>query len=151
MKPVGLQVLDEVVFGENIFDEKLKIKELTKKLKYNYQLIHRYQIRLRVTHRHLFEAMRQELVRVFTLGVTGFDTPGSANALPEAQKAFEGIQSTFKIYASLVSSKNKNLALSIETLLADAILFLGKNNDFESFDRLLFLKKYINPLYKKNS
>ena len=149
VEPEGLQVLDELVFGANIFEEKEQIKELTKKLKYKYQSIYRYQLKLRVTHRHLFEAMRQELVRVFTLGVTGFDTPGSANALPEAKKALEGIQTTIKIYTPLISSKNQNLISDIENLLDDAILFLKKNNDFETFDRLYFLKNYINPLYQK--
>ncbi len=149
IEPEGLQVLDELVFGANIFEEKEQIKELTKKLKYKYQSIYRYQLKLRVTHRHLFEAMRQELVRVFTLGVTGFDTPGSTNALPEAKKALEGIQTTIKIYTPLISPKNQNLISDIENLFDDAILFLKKNNDFESFDRLVFLKSYINPLYQK--
>lgn len=149
VEPEGLQVLDELVFGEDIFGEKENIQQLTKKLKNKFKVVHRYQAKLQVTHQHLFEAIRQELVRVFTLGVTGFDTPGSANALPEAQKVFEGIQEVFTIYEPLFLPKNETLALEIKNLLTDATSFLERYNDFETFDRLVFLKKYINPLYKK--
>lgn len=147
--PTGLQVLDELVFSEETFENKEEIIQHTHKLESNFKKVYHYQVRLKLQHRFVFEAIRQELVRVFTLGVTGFDTPGSVNALPEARTSFQGIMLAFNSYIPLLSNRNSELAQEIPELLQGAIQYLEKNNDFDSFDRLDFLKTYINPLYKK--
>ena len=41
----------------------------------------------------LLEAMRLQLVRIYTLGLIGFDTPESLNGIKESQYALEGLKS----------------------------------------------------------
>lgn len=146
IEPTGLQVLDELVFSDDPLVEKKEIVRLAKKLSGEYQSIKKYLLGLNMTHRHIFEAVRQELVRVFTLGVTGFDTPGSANAIPEAVKAMESISEAMSAYYPLISDQDKILVDECAELFKNAITFL-KNGEFETFDRLTFVKEYIDPLY----
>ena len=144
LEPEGLQVLDELTFAENPFEEKEAIIEMANRLQYNFSLMYEYQQNIRMYDRHIFEAIRFELIRIFTLGLTGFDTPGSANAIPEAKVAMASMYKVFKNYTRIIDHE---YAEEVDPLFEDAIKYLRDHNSFEDFDRLTFLKKYINPLY----
>lgn len=148
MEPTGLQVLDELVFSETPFAEKEAIQSHANKLVNAYKKIAKAQRDVNMTHRHVFEAARQELVRIFTLGVTGFDTPGSVNALPEAAEALQSTASTIAAYYPLIRANNNELVEETATLFQQAVQYLDDNDDFDTFNRLHFLRTYINPLYK---
>lgn len=147
VEPTGLQVLDELVFSDAPYEEKKEIIKHADKLGGAYADIMEYQMNVSMTHRHIFEAVRQELVRIFTLGVTGFDTPGSVNALPEAAQSMESIADALNAYAPLIAQQDADVMKEMQDLFQAAIEYLESNNDFDSFDRLTFLKAYINPLY----
>lgn len=147
IEPKGLQVLDELVFSENPQAVVTEIAEQVKKLERHYQNVYVYQNGIQLQHRQIFEAIRQELLRVFTLGVTGFDTPGSANAIPEARAAMISISKAFQIYEPKLNETDPALAKETSTLFQQAIRYLEQHRDFDSFDRLAYLKEFINPLY----
>ena len=148
VEPLGLQVLDELMAEENPFAEKAEIVRITKQLAKDFESLRQFQSKLKITHRHVFEAMRQELVRMFTLGVTGFDTPGTLNALPEASAAFGSLNVAFRAYQPLLESKERGLAILLDARLEHTAQFLAQADNFENFDRLAFLKKHIDPLYE---
>ena len=148
LEPEGLQVLDELVFGDDLLGEKKNITALIVALDHNFDKIVTYQKSIKVQHRHIFEAIRDELIRIFTLGVTGFDTPGSANAIPEAKVAIKSISASIEPYYAKIGQKDPALVKQLAGKFSDAIDYLDKNTSFEDFDRLLFLTEYINPLYK---
>lgn len=145
--PVGLQILDELIFSNEAASSKKDILELTQKLVNALPAIE-----ASVNQRNFFydfeiiEAARLELVRIFTMGVTGFDTPGSLNALPEAASSLKGIEA---IITPLMQKTPLVTNQKISTLFVSAKTYLGANNNFDTFDRLEFLIKYINPLYKE--
>lgn len=149
LDPLGLQVLDEIVFGAAPAAEKEEIRALTAALVKGYKGIYNYQYNLPINHRHIFESIRMELVRIMALGVTGFDTPGSANALPEAVEAMKGIYQAFGAYQHLVAKADAKLASQIETHFISGIQYLEMHPNFNTFDRLYFLKEIINPLFKE--
>lgn len=149
IEPSGLQVLDELVFSENPFEEKEEILKQAIQLQKDYKKVYGYQKRIKFTHRYIFEATRNELIRVFTLGVTGFDTPGSVNALPEAAVSMQSISNAIQPYIEMASDKNPELSKEIAVLLKDGIEYLKSNQDFDTFDRMHFLRTFIDPLYSK--
>jgi cytochrome c peroxidase len=85
-EPEGLQVLDELVAG-NAHDEKVKIASLAQSLKTHTRSLLTGFKQLRIKDNELIDAIRLQLIRIFSKGITGFDTPGSLNALPEAAGA----------------------------------------------------------------
>ena len=147
MEPKGLQILDELVFSENPLEEKTAIVAQLEELAFNFNQAKLYQRIIKMQHRFVFEAVRLELIRIFTLGVTGFDTPGSGNALPEAHTAMTASYDAIAAYLPLLEQKDSKLAEEVRSAFNEALLYLEKNQDFDTFDRLTFLKKYINPLY----
>lgn len=145
--PNGLQTLDELIYldAEANKDEIIHLaaeleKVLTKTIT--------YQQSKHLQHRFIAEAIRYGVVSVFTLGVTGFDTPGSANGLEESIIALDAMHKTLSTYEGSTLDPDGGLLQANLNLLAGARDYIRSNNDFDTFDRLTFLKDYIKPLYK---
>jgi len=47
------------------------------------------------------------IVRIFTLGVTGYDTPGSVNGLKESYVSWQSMATTFLYFESGISPEAK--------------------------------------------
>lgn len=139
LEPEGLQILDELAFSDEAGVEKTKISALATKLKSSYAILYAALPKNESIFKDDIAAMRLQLVRIFTMGITGFDTPGSLNALPETISSLEGMQAYF--------AENYNNQ-TIDSLFESAISYLQNGESFETFNRLEFLKKYIDPLYK---
>ena len=144
LEPEGLQVLDELIFSDDPFAEKEAIVEFSKMLGNHFTRIQKYQKGIKIYDRHIFEAARSELVRIFSLGLTGFDTPGSLNAILEAKVSLNSLYQNLRVYIPLLQPSHQK---SFNELFKGGLDYLKTNTDFDSFDRLAFLKTYINPLY----
>lgn len=142
-EPEGLQVLDELVTGDAIA-EKVKIATLAQLLKTNYRTLLTGFKQQSVKENEWVDAMRLQLIRIFSKGITGFDTPGSLNALPEAESSLTALKT---MSAALLKEMDREKNNRIIQLLEGAITFLQQAVSFDEFDRLAFLKQYINPLY----
>lgn len=142
IEPEGLQVLDEMVFSDNPAEHKHEIAALAKRLTTNYAMLLNGLDTNKRASSYGITAMRMELVRITSLGITGFDTPGSLNALPETAAALEGMKNYF-------SQNYKDSDDEIATLFSKAISKLNESRSFDTFDRLTFIKGYIDVLYAK--
>lgn len=139
LEPEGLQILDELAFSEEAFDERTKISALATILKSSYGMLYGSLPKDKNIFKNDITAMRLQLVRIFSMGITGFDTPGSLNALPETEASLKGMKDYFA-----ENYQNE----PINALFEGAISSIQKAASFETFDRLQFLKNYIDPLYK---
>lgn len=147
VNPVGLQVLDELVFSEEAISSREEIQKLTFELKESFQVLETGVKRRSFFYDYeIMEASRVELVRIFSLGITGFDTPGSLNAIEEASVSLQSLQQI--MHPILLKSIEKQRE-EINQLFKKSVSYLNKNKNFDTFDRLEFLTEFINPLYKK--
>lgn len=149
IEPKGFQVLEELIFGEDAVAEQDKIVELTALLDRKVAEFTRFQQRVLLTDRQVLEASRFELIRIFTLGVSGFDSPAALRSLPEAKTSLEAMQAAVALYEPLLNAKHADLAQQVDKSFATGIAYLEENNDFDAFDRLHFLKTCINPLFEQ--
>lgn len=145
VEPRGLQVLDEMVFADNANEEKAQIAILVKNLKGSYSILFNELDKNKRAGTSGIAAMRIQLVRILSLGITGFDTPGSLNALPEAVASLQGMKDFFSQNYKADDTKGKAIMQLFEGGIAD----LKSNKDFNNFDRLTFIKNYLDPLYKQ--
>ncbi|MGN7758325.1 cytochrome-c peroxidase [Chryseobacterium sp. 22532] len=146
LPPEGLQVLDELIFSDEAGDEKEKIKTITDFLYNSYSSFYLSTIKNGLSRgNNKTLPLRIELIRIYTLGITGFDTPGSLNVSEEAGHAFTGIK---KYINDDVYFKNYNVQKA-NKILNEGINYVAVNKDFENFDRIEFYKKYIQPLYEE--
>ena len=143
LDPVGLQVLDELVFEAEL--NLPAIRQQLNGLRTATDRAHLYYGGIRLQHRHVFEAWREEILRIFTLGVTGFDTPGSGASLPEAATALAGVHSSYAQYAPAVAARDAETHRQITEALTVGLEMLA-GAEFDSFDRLAFLREVVNPL-----
>ncbi|MGK6341263.1 cytochrome-c peroxidase [Chryseobacterium sp. DT-3] len=146
LPPEGLQVLDELIFSDEAGDEKEKIKTITDFLYNSYSSFYLSTVKNGLSRgNNKTLPLRIELIRIYTLGVTGFDTPGSLNISEEASHALAGIKEYIN---DDVYFKNYNIQKA-NHILTEGIGYLSVNRDFETFDRIEFYKKYIQPLYEE--
>lgn len=145
VSPEGLQVLDELIFSDEAEAERNQIASLSKTIRMKYAVLYSSITGQEFNNQYNVTAMRQQLIRDFSMGVTGFDTPGSLNGLEEVKSSFQGMLTFFKDnYNGNTLAKNE-----VIDLFEEAIVYLNNPVSFEEFDRLTFLKSYVDPLYKK--
>ncbi|GEN74429.1 cytochrome-c peroxidase [Chryseobacterium hagamense] len=146
LPPEGLQVLDELVFSDEAEDKKEEIKTISDFLYNSYAAFYQSALKNGLSlGSNKTLPLRIELVRIYSLGITGFDTPGSLNVSEEAAHAFSGMR---KYLNDEPYFRNYNTRKA-DALLTEGMDYLSKNTDFETFDRIEFYKKYIHPLYEE--
>jgi cytochrome c peroxidase len=144
--PEGFQVIEELVFPK--YDRKSK-EELIQQL----GILSANLIRLKkvshsneLTDAHVFDAMRVEVYRIITLGITGFDSPVAFNSLPEAETSLGTIEKYYRVYSQNKSVSN---AKAVYAILGKGKKYLKENNNFNAFDRAYFIKEIANPLSRE--
>ena len=145
LEPEGLQVLDELIYSDDAETNKHEIAAFAKKLSSSYRLLYNRIGKRIPTHSNDVAVMRIELIRIISLGITGFDTPGSLNVIADAKSALAGLKEFSLETKNISPSDASNIAISFE----NAIAYLNTNQTFESLDRLVFIKLHIDPIYKK--
>ena len=136
--PAGLQVIENYLFPKY---DKAKNKELITQLKLIDDNVTKYKVyfgNVEILNWQIFDAARQQIFRVETLGITDFDNPILQNSLMESATSLESITKVLSYYT------DGNDSRLIEQLTA-ATNYLRKNNNFNSFNRADFLTDYGNP------
>jgi len=140
--PAGLQVIEEYIFPK--YDTNSK-KELLKEIGIlNANLVRLESISKtnELTDAAVFDAMRLEVFRIITLGITGFDSPIALNSLPEAKTSLETIKKQLTVYG-----ENEQNATTLK-IIKEGTAYLDENLKFNEFNRAYFIKHYLNPLSK---
>lgn len=102
---------------------------------------------LKFKDEYVFEALRSSVVRITTLGITGFDSPVSTQSISEAMASLDGIENILHLYQPRVPAASTDLNNQLLILLNKSRDYLSSHPDFNSFDRLDFIVSYANPLY----
>ncbi|OLY94750.1 hypothetical protein BUE76_08985 [Cnuella takakiae] len=87
--------------------------------------------------RHVHEMVQHQLIRIATLGITGFDAPLSKLSLTESDAALVGLQRMLQAVGQPDRSGNA---------FAAARNYLQQHQDFDAFDRMVFLQQFMAPL-----
>ena len=145
LEPEGFQPAEELLYGTDTLGaaSAKTLADLTGAMAAELARVARYQHVQTLTHAQVWAAARFGLIRVFTLGVTGFDTPGSADALLESAVALQAIRDGI---AGYLPALRPELRRSIEAGFATGLALLHAS-DFDAFDRGAFYRASIRPLY----
>lgn len=147
--PEGLQVLEEMLFaeepGQDLSDEALRLVfGFEEKLIYFRNSL-LYQS---LTDKQLFESLREQWLRVMTMGITGFDTPAAEQDLALVAISLEPVINTLHHYLKEYESGPLQAELAKSNKLTRAAIdTLQQSNDFASFDRLNFIRQLADPAY----
>ena len=143
LPPEGFQVIEEFIFPT--YNSKSKAELLTEMgiLLANLKRLDKVSQTNELTDSHVFDAMRLEVFRIITLGITGFDSPIAQKSIPEAASALESIEKYYKIYAD--NSADESFQIVLKTI-KEGKEYLKRNTNFNAFDRAFFIRKIANPL-----
>lgn len=140
-EPQGFQVLEEMVFPEVATDGYPAMLHAANVIRANVTRLRKVSETNDLTDSHIFDAMRLEIFRVISMGITGFDSPVAFHSLPEVAAALGSVQHQLGHYTA-----DNALATELDSAFNAAIVYVGKSPDFNAFDRLEFIKQYANPL-----
>ena len=141
--PTGLQVVEPYVFPTYDPARKADLtRELTVLLSYASHLEQGIPADP-LTDTNLSDAMRQELFRLLTAGLTGYDAPEARTGLSEAAVTLHSLRRAFQPYTSRLSQP---MATQLEQRWTEAIRIIEAASDFNSFDRVTFIRQQLYPL-----
>ena len=147
-EPEGLQRMEELLYD---FNGNINQDILLQELKRTRGAILRAQQiakTLEPTEYQLFEASRQELIRIWTINLTGIDASYTKNAILETKHSLHTVVDMINLLDK--NSKNRKFAKKLKEahkITLKAEVYLINNNDFDSFNRIEFIKNFINPIY----
>jgi len=144
--PEGFQVIEELVFPKYDRKGKEQLMQQLGILSANLIRLKKVSHSNELTDAHVFDAMRVEVYRIITLGITGFDSPVAFNSLPEAETSLGTIEKYYRVYSQNKSVSN---AKAVYAILGKGKKYLKENNNFNAFDRAYFIKEIANPLSRE--
>jgi cytochrome c peroxidase len=135
--PTGFQVMEALIYEAPTSENRQALLNEVRKMQLNLKRAARYNAQYEITDAQIFDALRLEIFRITSLGITGFDTPDALQSLPETISALQGMKTVIKIYGE------ENQLIN---LLDESIKFIQQSPDFNAFNRLDFITGHLNPL-----
>lgn len=142
--PTGFQVIEEILFSKNPFQQKEELIQHVNLLHSSASDIHAFLYNMKISDRQILESIRLGIIRVIALGITGFDAPELKTGISESGDALVAFRTVLE---PLFEEKSAE-ADSVSFYLNSAIETIRKNTDFNSFDRLGFLMNCIFPFQR---
>lgn len=143
--PEGFQVIEELIFPKYNKETKKELIQELGVLSANLIRLEKVSNSNELTDAHVFDAMRLEVYRIITLGITGFDSPIAFNSLPEALVSLETIEKYYRVY---LKDKSVSSSKQVLQILEKGKKYLKANTNFNAFDRAYFIREIANPLSK---
>lgn len=144
--PEGFQVIEALLYPEYNSKDSTELSGLTKELIISLRQAIYISEKKQLTDTIVFKALRKELFRSSVLGLAGYDTPLSGNAIQEVASVWSSFHDIIAIYNDELSKSDPAACKKMNNLVDSGIAYLQHNQDFDSFDRLHFFTTYANPL-----
>ncbi len=144
LEPQGLQVIDEMVHEEDLDVE--GIDKLLELMGDELKGIIPFEQTRSMKERHIVEAMRQQVIRIATLQITGYDSPGSLSGVSESKTVLKQMQADFQRFSPLLTDKTQAVFQEIIRSYQSTIAFIETDDSFDKFNRTIFIRDYLNPL-----
>ena len=142
----GFQVVEEYLFPEIDNAQRAEASKQMGILNGLLQVYRNDADGLLLSDRNIFEALRREVFRIMSLGISGFDSPVAFASLSEARAALGGMQDILAIYQT---SHDYPEAPPLMEALAHAQAFLDESSSFNDFDRLTFIKDHLDNISQR--
>lgn len=137
----GFQVIEEIIFSDDI--DLNDLKKQVSILKTDLKFIQQNFKDLPVQNHHFYELMQHQIIRIAAQGITGFDSPVAFNSIEEAENAIDGIEEFYVLYCE---TNQQEIDAVIIKLSKKAKQYIQSNTDFDTFNRLVFIKQHLMPL-----
>ncbi len=145
MNPVGLQKIEESIYEggtpQQQYDKELTISYgLLQNLKKNIE-------KRELNPQRYFIATQQQLLRILSFSISGFDTPVSNLGIAEGAISLQNLYDTYEAsLQEIIISKQRSLDTLFTSQIKKAVAFINANEDYETFDRYTFIREHLTPI-----
>lgn len=137
--PTGFQVLEETVYAELNEETRREITFELSNISNRVQRLKALLPELEINESNIIDAVKLNLYRLITKGITGFDSPVTLNSIAEAKYS---LQSTQAVLSSFTGTEE------VVDAIDEAKAFIKPATSFNEFNRAVFIEKYINRVCK---
>jgi cytochrome c peroxidase len=146
--PEGLQVIEEFVYADSLSDSlRQELMRTAWRFAAACRRLEQLSAKQTLLDWQVMDAMKMEVIRVFALGITGFDTPCSDKAMHDNAMALEGVRHYLAPVSGALAQRDKRSGRSLSFSLKKTKLYLLAHPEFGSFDRMAFIRDHADPLY----
>lgn len=138
----GFQVIEELIFTQEPIDYTVLHSQIAI-LQTDLLFVKKNLRDLPIQNHHVYEILQHQIIRNATMGLTGFDSPVAFASISETKYSLIGLQENITHFCTL--NKVKPTA-KITVLFQRSEEYLAKNENFDTFNRLVFIKEYLIPL-----
>lgn len=145
--PIGLQKIEE-----SLFTEEGNQKDFLRELYYQKGFLNNLKENIKkrkLTPKRFFIGTHQQLMRIASLALAGFDTPITGQSITETAVSLKSLHQVYELsLQDLIISKNEQLDRDFSKNIQKAVKYINRNTDFVLFDRYTFIRDYLNPITK---
>jgi cytochrome c peroxidase len=141
LEPRGLQVLDELLYEDSL--DLQEINKVSQELVTALKNLEPIFVSASLFEADIKRAVYKDIIRIYALQLTGFDTPGSVSGLQNATYNLQGMRE----FLTLFYPQNPS-AKSLIPILNASVDYLTLHQDFDTFDRVYFYKNHIAKILK---
>lgn len=145
LPPVGLQTLEESIFlGETTAQE---WTDNVNFIKGTLEKVRREMVYYQLDAKRFFLSTHQQLLRIVSFSMAGFDTPVSQWGVTEAKTS---LQSLLFVYQNsiqkIIRSKDQSLDTTFIESVRQAIQTIDSHKKTATFNKFDFIKNHLNPI-----
>ena len=140
MQPQGLQRLEELISERDAAGSQQMLSQFSK----SWNELEEPMVQVVLTDRMVLEALRQEIIRIAFLEITGFENPAFTDAIDEAELAWMALSPVLHEYVVQVDDHTLQISVNQSLEVGRELLASG---EFDTFDRLTFIREAAQPLY----
>jgi len=144
-EPTGLQVIESLLYEAHPAAKKQELLQQADVVTSSAKDLNALLYGFTANDKQLLESVQLQLVRVITLGITGFDAPLLKTGIVESEMSLSALQTVLQPFMGSAVKTGAQVA----QYLTGGIAYLHGHPDFDSFDRLHFLTAYALPLQRR--
>jgi cytochrome c peroxidase len=148
LEPEGIQAIEEIICNDFRNENISTVKALTNQLKQHILDINGNIQSVLITDREILEALRNNIIRIYAIGLTSSDSPCFDQQLEEAIHSWNITGKYFLLYMPMIQN-NHDLQNKITKIIGKGEAFLHRYRTIEDFDYWSFIAQYANPLYEQ--
>jgi len=143
LPPVGFQQIEVLLFNKNVFAQKADLQQLSSSMTKSALNLPLLLTGFQTSDAQILRCLQVSLIRIMTLGITGYDAPLLKSGVTEAHISLDAIKTSLQPFFK------QQPALKMEMLLTAGLSYLKTHPGFDYFDRMQFLKLYAMPLQQQ--
>ena len=146
LEPEGIQAIEEIICNDFRNENISTVKALTNQLKQHILDINGNIQTVFITDREILEALRNNIIRIYAIGLTSSDSPCFDQQLQEAVQSWNITEKYILLYIPMIQN-NHDVQNKITKIIDKGEAFLHRSRTIEDFDYWSFISQYANPLF----